>query len=368
MVETTLQVFEGPELPFIRQLKKIDPASDLREGEAMVQVDLATICGSDLHTIEGRRPEVTPCVLGHEAVGTVVAQRGRADISEGDRVTWTIAASCGKCAPCLHYGLPQKCENLFKYGHAPLTDGSGLNGCYASHLVLRAGTHIVRLPDTVTDTIAAPANCALATMVHAVDLWQRHLASGRGVAMDPEWKPGTVVLQGGGLLGIYGCALLREQGVPSVFCVEVDKNRFPLIEQFGGQPVDGEDPRLAAEEILSRCPGGVDAVFEVAGSKDLISMGAQVLRVGGYYGWVGLVHPDSAIDLTAELVIRKCLTLRGVHNYRPADLDDAVAFLHRHADQFPFASLVSPPVPLDQLADAIELARQRRFMRVSVAP
>ncbi len=365
MVNVALQVFERPGAPFASQQLEFDAASDLGDGEVLVRISLATICGSDIHTIDGKRTEDTPCVLGHEAVGTVVASRGRTGLSVGDRVTWTIADSCGQCAPCVDHDLPQKCERLFKYGHAALTNGSGLNGCYASHVVLRGGTHIVVLPDDVTDAIAAPANCALATMVHAVDQWRLHLASSPGKS-DPGL--GSVVVQGGGLLGIYGCALLRELGATSVFCVEVYKERFPLIEQFGGTPVDGADPQGATALILDSWPGGVDAVFEVAGSKELLPHGVRALRVGGFYGWVGLVHPDSAIDVTAELVIRKCLTLRGFHNYRPIDLDHAVEFLARNIGRLPFESLVSQPVGLDRLADAVALSRHRRFMRVSLAP
>ena len=151
-----------------------------------------------------------------------------------------------------------------------------------------------------------------------------------------------------------------------MFCVEIHKDRFPLIERFGGIPVDGSDD--ATELILDRCPGGVDAVFEAAGSKELLPEGVRMLRVGGFYGWIGLVHPDSAIEVNAELVIRKCLTLRGIHNYRPVDLEQAVAFLARNIDRLPFESLVSPPAPLGQLAEAIERSRQRSFMRVSLAP
>ncbi|SVB71035.1 uncharacterized protein METZ01_LOCUS223889, partial [marine metagenome] len=44
----------------------------LAPGEVLVALRLATVCGSDLHTIEGRRSEPTPAILGHEGVGEVV--------------------------------------------------------------------------------------------------------------------------------------------------------------------------------------------------------------------------------------------------------------------------------------------------------
>lgn len=76
----------------------------------------------------------------------------RSQVKPGDRITWTIADSCGHCLLCTAFGLPQKCDHLFKYGHAAVDDGTGLNGCYASHIVLwSSGTHIVRVPDELLD-------------------------------------------------------------------------------------------------------------------------------------------------------------------------------------------------------------------------
>ena len=61
--------------------------------------------------------------------------------------------------------------NLFlslQYGHSKIGHRSTeLNGCYASHIILLPGTHVVKMPDNVPSTIAAPLNCALATMVNA---------------------------------------------------------------------------------------------------------------------------------------------------------------------------------------------------------
>src|SRR4051812_10968649 len=86
------------------------PLPDLRPGEVLVAVELATICGSDLHTIAGDRPTPLPTVLGHEAVGRIVATGGPVDgeaFAPGDRVTWTIGTSCGACRRCRR-GIPQK--------------------------------------------------------------------------------------------------------------------------------------------------------------------------------------------------------------------------------------------------------------------
>ena len=169
-------VFDGPDRG-LRWSERPLPSS-LMPGGVLVQMRLATICGSDRHTLKGLRTEPVPAILGHEGVGVVTAMgEPRKKTSEepnedrpleiGDRVTWSIADSCGHCVFCTTYGLPEKCRTVFKYGHAALSNGSGLNGCYASHILLRPGTHICRPAESLPDAVVAPANCALATAINA---------------------------------------------------------------------------------------------------------------------------------------------------------------------------------------------------------
>ena len=89
--------------------------------EAVVTVECCTLCGSDLHTVSGRRSAATPLILGHEILGRIVSvgpglrdHRGR-PLQIGDRVTWSICVSCGECFFC-RAGIPQKCKSLLKYG------------------------------------------------------------------------------------------------------------------------------------------------------------------------------------------------------------------------------------------------------------
>lgn len=357
------RIFDAADKPL--RTETLPTPEVLKPGEVLAQIRLATICGSDLHTISGQRVEPTPAILGHEAIGEVVAIGGtgsegltedRSTLQVGDRITWTIADSCGDCLPCTEHGLPQKCDHLFKYGHAAMDNGTGLNGCYASHIVLRAGTHIVRIPDELTDAVVAPANCALATMVSALS----HL---------PD-NCQTVVIQGAGLLGVYGCALLLEAGVANVFCVDVQESRLAHVAKFGGIPVDGRSDHYskACEAIQAVAPHGVDAVLEVAGVSALVPEGIRLLRAGGTYGFVGMVHPHSKLELTGEQVIRKHLTLFGIHNYGPTHLDEAIAFLARTYNDYPYDDLVSPPMPLTALDEAVEVAHQGKWHRVAVQP
>ncbi|WP_192877675.1 MULTISPECIES: zinc-binding dehydrogenase [Arenibacter] len=352
LFNSKFQVFHGVGKPFSFEGKAQE--IKLNTGEALVKIVLATICGSDLHTIEGKRKEDVPCILGHEAVGEIIDISGRPGFKIGDRVTWTIADSCGKCPACNDYGLPEKCNELFKYGHASMSEGSGLNGCYSTVIHIRKGTHLVKVPAMINNSIAAPANCALATMVNAVSQAKKF--------------PKKVVVQGGGLLGVYACALLKEMGVPNIYCLEVNENRFDLIRKFGAIPVDARDTLKATQCILNKIGDGADVIFEVAGVKELIQQGVELLRPGGEYILVGLVHPDSELSITAEQIIRKCISIKGVHNYAPWHLEEAVAFLDRNYMNFPFEELVSPPFGLENISEAIVEAKKQNWFRVSLNP
>ena len=87
---------------------------DLKDGEILGKILAATICGSDMHTLSGKRNEASPSVLGHEGIIEVVkSKREMTGLKEGDRATFHIADCCKDCTLC-QSGLQQKCERLFK--------------------------------------------------------------------------------------------------------------------------------------------------------------------------------------------------------------------------------------------------------------
>ncbi len=70
--------------------------------DAIVRVDSVTICGTDLHILEGDVPAVEEGrILGHEAVGTVEKVGAAVKrVRPGDRVLVSCITSCGICRFC----------------------------------------------------------------------------------------------------------------------------------------------------------------------------------------------------------------------------------------------------------------------------
>ncbi|MFI5909562.1 zinc-binding dehydrogenase [Dactylosporangium sp. NPDC051541] len=301
-------------------------------GETLVEIDLATICGSDLHTVAGHRPGPAPSVLGHEQIGRTVA---------GDRVVWSVVVSCFGCTRCAR-GLPQKCLNLRKFGHEPLTAGWTLSGGFATHALLPPGTTIVPVPDTLPDVVAAPAACATATVAAMLD------------AADPV-NGRRVLVTGAGLLGVTAAAMCAAAGA-EVTVSDPDPARQALARRFGAEHVVGPDNR----------PRAVDVALELSGAPAAVAACLDALDVGGRAILAGSVSPAPPVPVDPEQIVRRLLTVHGVHNYRPEHLVQAVAFLAAHHERFPFAQLVGDTFALSQLDRAFEQAG--RTPRVAVDP
>lgn len=355
-------VFEGAGEPIV--LREFELPGELPAGSVLCRIRLSTICGSDLHTILGRRVEPAPSILGHESVGEVVAVGDGARywdgsrIEPGERVSWTIMASCGTCVRCLR-NLPQKCLELRKYGHMPTEVWPGLTGGYAEYIYLFPGTGIFRVTPGLDDAVVAPANCALATDVCAVE-------SIGGIA------PGDrVLISGAGMLGVYLAALAAEAGAGLVMVADTNASRAEAAKQFGAGAVFGGDmePGAVARWARGQCGDeGVDVAFEVCGDPRAASASLDALRSGGRLLVAGLVSANSVFPVDGNVLTRKCLTVRGIHNYHPSHLETALRFLAETADKYPYRTLVGPIVALPEMERAIALARAGTALRVGLRP
>lgn len=353
-------VFEAPNRPM--QFTQFALPQEMPPGAALCRIRLSTICGSDLHTTSGRRIEPAPSILGHESVGEVVALGEGAQywngepLQLGDRVSWTIMASCGRCAFCGR-GLPQKCVHLKKYGHMPMEVWPGLTGGYAEYIYLYPGTGIFAAPPVLEDAVVAPANCALATVVCAMETIG-------GVA------PGeSVLICGAGLLGTYLAALVKEAGARRVMVADADAVRAENTLRFGADAVfsTSVEPDAVAHWAREVCGGdGVDVAFEVCGDPCAASAALDALRIGGRLLVAGLVAPGSVFPLDGNQLTRRYLTVKGIHNYHPAHLGKGLEFLAATVGKYPYPSLVSPILDFDDIQHAFDLARQRVSARVAL--
>lgn len=350
-------VFDGT--PGRVDLKEI-PVPVPRSGEILVRVESCTLCGSDLHSIEGRRKVPVPTILGHEIIGRIAAfgnNAPRVDADQrplnlGTRIVWSIVASCGDCFYCTH-GLTQKCQRSVKYGHEAFRPGYELLGGLAEYCLLTPGTTIVALADDMPAEVINPCSCATATVCAAFE--------GSGDLTDQ-----LVCITGAGMLGQTATAIAKARGAAHVVVADPDEYRRAQALRFGATHSVAPD---RMEPLIRELTNGrgADFALELSGSPHAFQSTWPALRLGAQFVLVGAVFPVPAVPLLMEQLIRRNITLRGVHNYQGQHLLEAVRFLESQPS-LPFREMVSLWFPLSQIDDAIEAARQPSHLRVGVRP
>jgi len=356
-------IYEAPNSPFVVAEYPVRPA---REREALVRVAMSTVCRSDIHSYEGRRPNPAPCILGHEIIG-VIEELGSAvthdlrgaPLAVGDRVTWTEYFAEGDSYYRDLLDMPQKCRGLRKYGHDRADQEPHFTGGFAEYCYILPGTGILKLPTDLSDQEATPLNCGIATMISVTEA----AVIGMG---------DTVVIQGLGLLGLYGVAIARSRGARLVIGLDTVAARLEAARAFGAD-LTIDVSRLTADELVRAvrdacAPDGADRVIEVCGVPDVIPVGLRMLRTGGRYVVGGLVNPCADVTIDANLILRQWITLCGVHNYHPRHLVQALDFVMANRHRFPFAEIVDATFSLSQLDVAFRKASERSVLRAAIVP
>ena len=342
------------------------PLPVVAENCLLVKISCCTICGSDLHTWLGRRKSPLPIILGHEIVGEIIElgagvsrDSGGRPLKLGDRITWTIMDNCGKCYYCREKGLMMKCLDLKKYGHDSCASPPHFVGGFAEYCHVMPGTCVIKIPDDLSDEVAASANCALATVIAGWDA--------------ARLQPGdNVLIQGAGTLGIYAAALARSFGCNKIIVTDVMGNRLDFIKQFGATDVVNVKG-VADEELVKRVQGmtrgfGVDVAMDVAGRPEVVPVGLRCLRKGGQYIEQGNVFPGANFTYDASDIIFRWLTIKGIHNYDTKHLEWGIDFLQRYQGVFPFKDIVTHRFALDEINEAMEMAHSGKAIRVAIKP
>ncbi|MFC6101392.1 zinc-binding dehydrogenase [Olivibacter domesticus] len=330
------------------------PIPTIEAGEILVKNLYTTICGSDLHTYCGLRKENTPTVLGHEIVGEILAisaQHSGMDycgntLQVGDRITWSIFSSDVN-SEMARKGMPQKGSGLFKYGHAQITNTDTLHGGLGTHCILKAGTAVLKIATDIPLPIAATINCAVATVAGAFRL--------AGTV-----KNSKVLITGAGLLGIVSVAMSKAAGAATIHVADINEQRLLQAKEFGADEI---------HMLSSGTPENlkdIDVAFDMSGSPEAMELGLASLAIGGLAVWVGAVLNTRKIQVDAEKVIRRLLTIKGLHNYNFEDFVCAVDFISEHYQNFPFSTIVGREFALKDAEAAFDYALKKKPLRVGI--
>ncbi len=334
---------------------------------AIVKVRMASICGTDLHIWHGSRKPPLPIIPGHEAMG-VIAQLGSglttdaagAPLHEGDRVTWSYIWTCGACYYCTILKEPASCLRRIAYGVGiGCADPPHLNGGFSEYIYLRPGTSIFRIPDSLSDEVVVPTNCALVTMVH--------VTGAAGVSLGQN-----VVVQGCGPLGLYGATVARELGAGQVIALDTNETRLGLARRFGVD-LGINVSKMSDDDVVAKIKeltGGIgaDVVIEATGVPQVLAVGLRLPREGGTYATIGPIYQGATVPLDCFNLIFRRIRLLGVARNDAAHLRTAISFLERTRSKYPYELVVGARFPLEKVTDGLRTVDERKVMRAAIVP
>lgn len=263
---------------------------EIADDEALVRVAACGVCGSDLPRMLTKGAHRHPIIPGHEFSGHVVdVGTDVRTAAVGDLVAVPPLIPCRQCAAC-DAGMYGQCRDYDYFG-------SRRDGAYTDYVAVPAGNLLVVPPQV--DPIAAALTDPAAIALHA--LLQTDVAPGARVA----------VTGAGGPIGLFAIQWARLMGATDVLGVEIQQEKYSLIEQAGATP-QGAD-----SEEMGQLAGaaGYDVVVDCAGVSPAIDQAARLTGRRGQAVFIGIPTQDVTLTLrTYQHFLRQEVRLMGSWN------------------------------------------------------
>ena len=264
----------------------------LKPTDAVVKILKTTICGTDLHIINGDVPEVTKGrILGHEGIGMIEEVGGAVtDYRKGDHVLISCITSCGKCPSCKK-AMYSHCEN---------------GGWILGHLIDGTQAEYVRIPFADTSLYRIPENADQDALVMLSDTLPTGLECG---VLRGQVKPGdSVAIIGAGPIGLATLLTAQFYTPAEIIMVDVDDNRLTVAKQLGATHTINSSIENATEQVMRLTDNkGVDVAIEAVGVPKTFELCETIIAVGGRIANVG-VH-GKAVSLHLETLWSKNVTI-----------------------------------------------------------
>ncbi len=329
----------------------------LKQGEALIRVEAAGICGSDIPRIYETGAYYFPLIPGHEFSGTVEAvfEEKHKDWI-GKRVGIFPLLPCRSCSSCSE----ESYETCHHYGYL----GSRQDGGFGEYAAVPVW-NLIELPETISFEEAAmlePASVAL----HAVRRLIPEL-SGTAGGDYPDLAGKTVALLGLGTIGSIMVQWLAYYGVKRVLATGHGKEPGLLMKRCASENYDYREvtEQETAEWLMKETGGeGAHMVIDCLGTSGALEDALMCVKNGGRILIVG--NPHGGISLPKEIywkLLRKQVTICGTWNS---------SFTHREEDDWHMViraccegklklkELITQKLPFEELSAALDFKRNRK--------
>ena len=240
MKETMKEVvITGPKQYEIREVPVPKPG----DGEVLIQMKAAGVCGSDVHQFLGENPNaVFPRVPGHENAGVIVeVGKDVKNVKVGDHVVVDLVVACGECPQCKK-GRRNVCRTV-------KARGSAIDGGWREYFAVPEH-EVFLLPEDMPFKDAALIE-PFAIGGHCTT--RAGIQGGESVLVLGSGTIGAVILQ---TLKLKGCR---------VICADINDASLARAKEYGADAIVNTKTENLKDAVQKFTDGaGVDVIFDSA--------------------------------------------------------------------------------------------------------
>ena len=243
----------------------------LAPSDAIIQLAVTRICGSDLWPYRGFSEFDGPKAMGHEYCGFVVETGSDVKtVKKGQFVVGSFCLSDNTCPHC-QYGFQSSCQQRefmtgaqAPYARIPLADG----------------------------TLVALDELPSADLYPGLQAVSDVLGTGWYAADAARVKPGgTAVVIGDGAVGLMAIIAAKHYGAEQIIAMSRHPSRQALAREFGATEIVAERGDEGIQRVMELTRGiGADSVLECVGLEQSMQQATSITRPGGMIGYVGVPH------------------------------------------------------------------------------
>jgi len=330
-------------------------APKVKEDEVLVKVEVASICGTDVHIWDWNewaqnRIKRLPIIFGHEVAGEVVeVGKDVTTVQKGDKIsaeTHIVDDTCYQCRT----DRKHVCKNMEILG-------VDRDGVFAEYFALPEENAWKNDPHL--DPAIASVQEPLGNAVQAV-LPKEHVEDIAGK---------NVAVLGAGPIGLMSIAVLRELGAAKIFATAggLNKVRMELAKKMGASMVLSarEEGEKLVKAILDATDGnGVDVALEMSGDPNAVRQAFEMLTPGGRVSLLGILEKPLELDLNDALIF-KAATVYGITGRRMFETWYQVrGLLAKPSFKEKISAVITHRMPMGDIIKGIELIKSKQAGKV----
>ncbi len=300
-----------------------------KEGEAVIKIMSAGICGSDISALRGQNNLVTyPRIPGHELAGVVqsIPENNKNNIKVGDKVVVDPYLYCGKCYPC-SIGRTNCCENLKVLG-VHINGGIAEQFCHPADM-------LIKIPDDMEYALAAMAE-PLSISLHGIH--RLKLKKGENIA-----------IIGAGTIGLLAALIAEYIGAIPIL-IDLVASRLDTAKALGIKHVINpinED----AVEIVKEITNGTMAqcVLEASGANSAVLSSLDLVSFAGRIALTGWTKVDT--PLPTYMITKKEIDIRGART-SAREIEECIDLIYNN--QIDVKKLLTKTINIDEAVQTIK--------------